>query len=191
MLQGKTGSYNTKAVLLPAGRAPRAAALHRPWKAWLSSLALLPVCCYFLAGRGDALPLDTLNLLVHEAGHLCFFFLGEFWHAAGGSIMQVLLPAVLAGHFWQYDAPLGIQVSLLWLGQNALNVSVYAADARAQDLALLSGRQHDWHHLLAQIGLLDYDRAVAFVFCYVAIVSFIALLLLPLRMRGHGRAGAC
>ncbi len=188
MLQGKTGSYNTKAVLLPAGRAPRAAALHRPWKAWLSSLALLPVCCYFLAGRGDALPLDTLNLLVHEAGHLCFFFLGEFWHAAGGSIMQVLLPAVLAGHFWQYDSPLGVQVSLLWLGQNALNVSVYAADARAQDLALMAGREHDWHHLLASLGLLDYDRAVAFLFCYVAMVSFIALLTLPFYL-AHKRAG--
>lgn len=151
-------------------------------KAWLPSLLLLPFCGYFLSHRMEGGFLDPLNMLIHEAGHLCFFFFGELLHAAGGSLMQVVLPMTLAYHFWQYHSRLGMQVSLLWLGQNFLNISVYAADARAQNLDLLTGRRHDWSYLLGQSGLLEYDHLFAFCLCFCAMLSFIALLLMPLLM---------
>ena len=100
----------------------------------------------------------------------------------GGTLMQILLPATLAFHFWQYHSRLGIQVSLLWLGQNFLNISVYAADARVQGLDLLGGRTHDWSYLLDRLGLLEYDLVFAFFFCFLALMTFMALLALPFYM---------
>ncbi len=180
MDQGKSEAFNRKARYVLGFSAGRL----RPW---LPSAALLPVCGYVLFSRGEVVGLDLLTLLVHEAGHLCFFFLGDFLYAAGGSIMQVLLPAVLVWHFWQHGIRTGVQVSLLWLGQSALNVGIYAADARLQELPLLVGRKHDWFHLLQQAGLLEYDLAFAYVFCFVAMLSFLALLALPLWSGGEER----
>lgn len=148
-------------------------------KTWIPSLALLPACLYVCAHRGEYLLTDTLNLLIHEAGHLCFYFFGDLIHAAGGSMMQVILPAIVAWHFYQYRSLLGVQVSLLWLGQNLLNISVYAADARSQELSLLVNRKHDWHHMLEQTGLLSYDQVFAYGFCVLAMFAFIGLLALP------------
>lgn len=146
---------------------------------WVSSFALLPLCLYVAATWGEAHPLFGLNLLIHEAGHLCFAALGPFLHAAGGTILQLLIPVAIAAHFWQYRSVLGMQVGLLWLGQNCIDVSVYVADARRQALELLPNSQHDWHYLLTQTGLLDYDLVIAYLFCVAAMLCFLGLLALP------------
>lgn len=163
------------ATALPLPRALRALG----WRAWLPTLVLLPVCLYEAVSRGEPGLLDGLNLLIHEAGHLCFYFLGETMHAAGGTLMQLILPAAIAVHFWQYRSVLGMQVGLLWLGENCLDVSVYVADARVQELLLLPGRQHDWHFLLDAFGLLAYDQTIAYFFCVAAVLTFMVLLALP------------
>lgn len=46
------------------------------------------------------------------------------------------------------------------LAQNCWNVSVYVKDARAQELPLVGGGEHDWTYLLEQLGLLEQDQAV-------------------------------
>lgn len=179
VLQGKLFDANAQRVL---ALAPRYTPTVPSWirlKTWFPSLVLVPVCLYFVLKRSDGIFLDPLNMLIHEAGHLCFFFLGDGLHAAGGTLMQILLPATLACHFWQYHSRLGMQVSLLWLGQNFLNISVYAADARVQGLDLLGGRTHDWSYLLDRFGLLEYDLVFAFFFCFLALMTFMALLALP------------
>ena len=149
------------------------------WRTWLPTLLLLPVCLYEAVSWGEPGLLDGLNLLIHEAGHLCFYFLGETMHAAGGTFMQLLLPGAIVVHFWQYRSVLGMQVGLLWLGENCLDVSVYVADARVQELLLLPGRQHDWHFLLDAFGLLAYDQTIAYFFCVAALLIFMVLLVLP------------
>lgn len=183
VLKGKTFDTNAQHAL---ALAPRYTPMAPPWihpRRWLPSLVLLPVCLYFVLNRSAGVFLDPLNVLIHEAGHLCFFFLGESLHAAGGTLMQMLLPATLVFHFWQYHTRLGMQVSLLWLGQNFLNISVYAADARVQSLDLLNGRTHDWSYLLDRLGLLEYDLVFAYLGCFFALMAFIALLALPLYMK--------
>ena len=54
-------------------------------------------------------------------------------------------------------------VCFLWIGQNLLNVSVYAGDAVAMQLDLLGGDGviHDWNYLLSELGILNYTHAVA------------------------------
>lgn len=151
---------------------------------WLSTLALLPVCLYLCARRGEPQVLDLLNLLVHEAGHFCFYFFGDTMHAAGGTLMQVLLPAAIVLHFRQYYSRLGMQIGLLWLGQNCLNISVYVQDARVQELILLPGRKHDWHYLLGQMGGLEYDGFIAYLFCVASLLCFLSLLVMPFYAKG-------
>ena len=75
-----------------------------------------------------------------------------------------------------------MQFSLLWLGQNFINISVYAADAQARKLPLLGGNTvyHDWHYLLSEIGLLQFDAEVGFFIFGIAIIVFIITLIMPL-----------
>jgi hypothetical protein len=70
----------------------------------------------------------------------------------------------------------------LWLGQNFINISVYAADAQARKLHLIGGSKvyHDWHFMLSQLNLLNYDFAVGYFFFVTAIIIFIVALLMPL-----------
>ena len=44
--------------------------------------------------------IDGVNLVIHEAGHLIFSPLGEFMMIAGGSLFQVIMPAIFVGYFW-------------------------------------------------------------------------------------------
>jgi hypothetical protein len=106
--------------------------------------------------------LDYVNLVFHEAGHVFFGFLGEFIGILGGSLMQVLIPAIVVGHFvWQgymYSAA----IALFWVGQSLFNVSVYVKDARARALPLLGDdiSAHDWYNILGRLGLLRWDQAI-------------------------------
>ncbi len=102
--------------------------------------------------------LDFLNLLFHEAGHWLWIPLGQFWSIAGGSLTQVLLPALVLVAFIRQRDLLGISFGLFWVGNNLVNVSYYIADAQDRVLPLLGGDGviHDWHWLLTHLGWLDY-----------------------------------
>src|SRR5215203_353041 len=111
--------------------------------------------------------LDNVDLPIHETGHLLFRPLGEFMGIAGGSLFQVILPAVFVGYFiWQrkyYSAA----IVLFWVGQSVLNVFVYAADAVVMRLVLTSGMTgsegsfHDLNYLLTETGLINSTKTVA------------------------------
>jgi hypothetical protein len=123
-------------------------------------VAVYGVMC--AASPGTYRFLDYVNLVFHEAGHVFFGFLGEFIGILGGSLMQVLVPAIVVGHFvWQgyrYSAA----IALFWVGQSLFNVSVYVKDARARVLPLLGDdiSAHDWYNILGRLGLLRWDQAV-------------------------------
>ena len=99
--------------------------------------------------------------------------------------MQILLPSLIIWYFFRNEYRTGVQFGLLWLGQNLVNISVYAADASAQKLHLLGGSNvyHDWHYILGELGLLNFDAAVGYLFFIFAILIFIVTLLIPLIIR--------
>ncbi|ARA93239.1 MAG: hypothetical protein D6685_18220 [Bacteroidetes bacterium] len=154
---------------------------------WVPSLVLLPVCLFFVLNRGRYTFLDHADLIIHEAGHFVFRFFGPVMHVLGGTLMQILLPSILVGHFLIHHYRFGVQLSLLWLGHNFINISVYAGDARARVLPLLGGSRsiHDWHYLLGRAGWLEADALVSDAFFAWAVVCFVLLVLLPLRMMGE------
>jgi hypothetical protein len=107
--------------------------------------------------------IDGVNLVIHEAGHLIFSFLGEFIMIAGGSLLQVIMPALFVGYFWYHSKYFSAALVLFWVGESILNVSVYAGDSLALQLPLLGGQDsvHDWNYLLGSLNLLPATAKIA------------------------------
>jgi len=152
------------------------------FKRWIPSIIILPLAIYWVLNRGEFGLLDNIDLVIHEAGHFFFSLFGKFIYTLGGTLMQIILPTVIAGYFLRNSYRTGIQFGLLWLGQNFINISVYIADAQARKLPLLGGKKvyHDWHYLLGEVGILKYDYIVGYIFLGIAITIFIIAVIMPL-----------
>ncbi|MBT5874404.1 MAG: hypothetical protein HOH43_13380, partial [Candidatus Latescibacteria bacterium] len=102
--------------------------------------------------------LDGVDLIIHEAGHVILLPLGHFMHMIGGSLFQLLAPTAFVVHFHREENRYSAALILFWVGQNFLNISVYAGDAISMKLPLLGGADsiHDWNFLLITLGLLEY-----------------------------------
>jgi hypothetical protein len=105
-------------------------------------------------------------LVFHEAGHVLFMPFGEGLMVAGGTLMQLLVPAVLMGALLlkNRDA-FGAAIGLWLLGVSLLDVAPYIYDALQPQLVLLGGATgeeggHDWIHLLSSLGLLPRAQAI-------------------------------
>lgn len=126
---------------------------------FLAVLLLYGVACLRTPDAGRLL--DGVDLAIHETGHLVFAPFGETITALGGTLLQLIVPLVLVGHFLRARDRYGAAVCLWWVAQNCWHISVYVADARAQELPLVGGGEHDWAFLLGQWGLLAHDAGIA------------------------------
>jgi hypothetical protein len=106
---------------------------------------------------------DNVNLIFHEAGHTIFSCFGDFIHILMGSGFQVLLPLSISGYFFYTRQRFAGAICLMWVGQNFINVSIYAGDAIAMQLPLLGGDGvlHDWNYLLSAMGILNWTPIIA------------------------------
>jgi hypothetical protein len=104
--------------------------------------------------------LDSVDLAIHETGHLVFAPFGEFVGFLGGTLFQLIVPAVFVGYFWRRGDRHAASVPLWWVAQNCWNISVYARDARAEELPLVGGGEHDWAYLLGRMGWLAHDQGI-------------------------------
>ncbi len=111
--------------------------------------------------------LDLVDLPIHETGHLLFRPFGEFMSVAGGSLFQVIMPAVFVGYFVWSDKYYSAAIVSFWVGQSILNIFISASDAVQMQLVLLGGLTgseggfHDWNYILSAFGLLDLTKMVA------------------------------
>lgn len=114
-----------------------------------------------LSSREGWVPLlDGVNLVFHEAGHPLFSPFGETLHLLGGTLMQLLVPLLIAGSgWWKRQGPI-FAFGLFWAAQNLHNIARYVADARAMELPLVGGGEHDWNLLLGSWGLLHRDTTI-------------------------------
>lgn len=99
--------------------------------------------------------LDSVDLIIHEAGHTLFFWSGEFLQILMGSGLQVLVPLLFLGYFFIRKEFFSSALVLFWVALSLNNVSVYMADALAMQLPLLGGEGviHDWAYLAEHTGL--------------------------------------
>ncbi len=111
--------------------------------------------------------LNFVDLPIHETGHLIFRLFGEFMMIAGGSLFQIIVPAIFVGYFIKQGKLFSAAMVLFWVGQSILNVWVYADDAVKMQLVLTSGMTgsegsfHDWNYLLTQTGLMGNHGAIS------------------------------
>jgi hypothetical protein len=79
----------------------------------------------------------------------------------GGSLMQLLIP-VAAIIVWVKRDRLNAHYFLFWLGESAINVSVYIGDAPYRRLRLISsGALHDWYTILSRLGMVESAETIA------------------------------
>ena len=105
--------------------------------------------------------LDSVDLAIHETGHLLFGPFGEFIGALGGTLFQIIVPTAFVVYFVRQGDRYAASVTLWWVAQNFWNISVYVRDARAQLLPLVGGGEHDWAYMLWRLGLLQHDQGIA------------------------------
>lgn len=130
--------------------------------------------------------LHGVDLLIHEAGHVVFSigrifgetFLGELIYFAGGSLLQIIVPAVIVGNFLLSAQYYAAAVALYWVAQNFTDVAIYIKDASAMELPLLAdGLIHDWNYILGSLNLLDWDQAIGGIVHFIGVLLFIAAIL--------------
>lgn len=118
--------------------------------------------------------LDIVDLPIHETGHLLFGPFGEFMMFAGGTIFQLAMPTIFVGYFIWHGKPYSAAIVLFWIGQNFINIHIYASDAVAMNLPLYGGGLHDWNYLLSYTGLLDSTATVASFFRFLGSLIILA-----------------
>jgi hypothetical protein len=133
--------------------------------------------------------LDSLDLAIHETGHLVFSFGGELLTLLGGTLFQLIVPAAFVVALWRQGDRHGATVPLWWLGQNCWNISVYIRDAQAQELPLVGGGEHDWAILLDQLGWLERDQAIGRTVWLVGVLLYVIAIVLGWRFLSHDEAG--
>lgn len=107
--------------------------------------------------------IDAVNLVMHEAGHTLFFPFGEFLYVAGGTIMQIAVPALCAWYFLTRKELISASLICMWIGESIIGVSVYAGDALTRVLPLLNDdpSSHDWYYVLETTNLLSATQGIA------------------------------
>jgi hypothetical protein len=155
-------------------RLPFLAALEQDWQPlprWAVSawLAFYGVFLFQLARGSGLLPMiDLVFVPIHEGGHLLF---GYFEHAltiAGGTILQLSVPLALAAYFCYQRQIAGTVFCFFCFFEQFLPIASYMADARAQQLPLLTVGdpefvEHDWFAMFSGMGVLDHDTQIAAV----------------------------
>lgn len=108
-------------------------------------------------------------LVFHEAGHVVFSVFGELIMVFGGSLAQLLMPAIMAGALLLRNRdPFGAAIGTWLLGVSLLDLAPYVYDALQPQLILLGGHTgaeggHDWIYLLSATGLLQRAHALGWL----------------------------
>jgi hypothetical protein len=145
-----------------------------PWKpvskaalaAWL--VFYLVFMGYAFSAHGGFLFIDSANLVVHEGGHNLFGWFGPTLGLWGGTLLQWLVPILLAGYFFSERQTTGFVFCLFFFFENWLYTATYMADARDQALPLVTTGdpdfvEHDWYAIFSSLGVLHYDTKIAAV----------------------------
>jgi len=137
---------------------------------WQWRLLLLPWLAYMgwrhLKDPEYTSPFEWPDVVIHEVGHKLFGFFGEFMGVAGGTLLQLLAPAIALIILLRQMEFFGLPLCGFWLSDNLYSVARYVADARAQardyvTMGVNTGEPveatHDWEYLLSRFNLLEMD----------------------------------
>ena len=121
---------------------------------------------YAALNKDGFLFIDNANLVVHEGGHALFGWFGYKIGIMGGTLLQWLVPFLLAAYFFYHRQLSGFVFCTFFFFENFLYTATYMADARAEALPLVSVGggdyvEHDWNTMFGWWGLLLHDTQIA------------------------------
>lgn len=160
----------------------------------LLTLALIPLGRTWFTTWDESAGIGLLrgiNLAIHEFGHFLFqpfgwAFFGETGVILGGSLTQVAFPLLFTGYFLfsrKHRDLHAASVCFWWAAVNLAEVAIYANDARARELMLITGGTgqesdgHDFYNLFAKWGVLERDTVYAMrMRAFAAFMMFVSTL---------------
>jgi hypothetical protein len=167
---------------------PLQSIVDEPWKpasrpalaAWLIFYGSFLV--YALSSHGGYLFIDSANLVVHEGGHNLFGWFGSTLGLWGGTLLQWLVPFLLAAYFFAQRQIGGFVFCAFFFFENWLYTATYMADARAQVLPLVTTGdsdfvEHDFYAIFSSLGVLNYDTTIAAVVRFLGWCGMIGVVL--------------
>jgi hypothetical protein len=147
---------------------------------------------YAFRNDGGFLLIDLVNLVVHEGGHLLFGWLGPTLGLWGGTLLQWLVPLLLAGYFLAQKQTSAFAFCVFFFFENWLYTATYMGDARAMVLPLVTTGdsdyvEHDWNAIFTSLGVLQYDTTIAAMVRFlgwcgmIGVVAWLAWRCLPVQ----------
>jgi hypothetical protein len=170
--------------------------LEEPWKP-VSRIAIagwtvfyVAFMAYAFSAHGGFLFIDSANLVVHEGGHNLFGWFGATLGLWGGTLLQWLVPLLLAAYFFTQRQSTGFVFCIFFFFENWLYTATYMADARAQELPLVTTGdpdfvEHDFHLIFSNLGVLNYDTKIAAV---VRLLGWIGMLAVVFWLASRARS---
>ena len=128
--------------------------------AWLGFYVLLLI--YLAAHYSELTLLDNIHLPIHEGGHLLFGWFGATLGLWGGTILQLLVPALLVAAFVVRADLLGTTFCSIAFFHSLTGVATYMIDALRRELPLVTvgapaeDAEHDWVHIFSNLGVLPH-----------------------------------
>src|SRR3984957_6499199 len=131
---------------------------------WIGFYSLFVI--YALRMHGGFLWIDSANLVVHEGGHMLFGWFGSTLGLWGGTLLQWLVPLLLAIYFFTQRQIAGFVFCLFFFFENWQYTATYMADARVQLLPLVTTGdsdfvKHDFYAIFSGLGVLNHDTQIA------------------------------
>jgi hypothetical protein len=172
-----------------------------PWKPvsrpalWAWIVFYVAFLAYAFSAHGGFLFIDTANLIVHEGGHNLFSWFGPTLCLWGGTLLQWMVPFLLAVYFFSHRETAGFVFCLFFFFENWLYTATYMADARAMALPLVTTgdpefAKHDFNTIFSSLGVLDYDTTIAAVVRAAGWIGMIAVVIWFARHKTESKASS-
>jgi hypothetical protein len=168
----------------PGPKPPSFAQRHRQaqldtWR--VTRIPVLVILGYFtlshLALGSKWVFVDNVNLLLHEGGHKIWGWDGRTLAALGGTLGQLMFPALFAVYFFAWQKERFAAVTCVWwFGENFIGIARYMDDAVPMELPLVGGPVHDWNYLFGKWGYLSKANEIAGFFHWLGVLTMIGTL---------------
>ncbi len=124
---------------------------------------------------------QSFDFVLHEMAHLLTAFLPSILTAAAGSASELLLGTALIITAFVVRSYFASLFCFLWFMLATQATADYMADARTQDLPLVSfgggDPIHDWNYVFSKLGLLEQDTLIAGVVRGIGVLAAVCGLL--------------
>ncbi|MEQ8525426.1 hypothetical protein [Gracilimonas sp.] len=128
--------------------------------------------------------IDNFLLIVHEAGHTIFGFIGgRFLTILGGTLFEILLPFAIFAYGWYNHKRFVAQTGLLLTAFAWIESAAYAADAMDRRMPLIGNlpkSSHDFYNLFSMKGVLTEHMTYAWIMYWIGILTLILFFIWPL-----------